>query len=372
MADKVLGIINFEGNSVNIDGLGGHRPVPAIAFLGRYRVIDFVMSNMTNSGIDNVQVYCKEKPRNLMDHLGNGTHYNINSKRGKLRVLYGEKVFQSAPYNTDVANFNLNMEYIEEANAEYVVVAPSYFVYTLDYATVVDAHKASGADVTVVYTNTKEGKTQFNGCDTLTMDMDGRVLAVETNQASKNNLYVSMECYVMAKSLFIQLCEEAAEISSLFWFKDILKAKLGTLTVKGFAFKGYVACLNSLIEYYRYTMELSKKENADKLFTPGWDIYTKTNDSQPTKYCAGSKVTGSVVANGCVIEGTVKNCVISRGVTIKKGAVVENCIVLPGAFIGEDVQLNKVVVDKFARINHVKALAGTEVRPAYVHRRDHI
>ena len=96
---KALGIIAFEDSSVNIEGLGDFRPVPATAFMGRYRIIDFILSNMTNSGIDSVQVYCKEKPRNLIDHLGDGRHYNINSKRGKLRILFGEKTFSSPVYN---------------------------------------------------------------------------------------------------------------------------------------------------------------------------------------------------------------------------------------------------------------------------------
>ena len=92
---NALGIIYFEGSTATVEGLGDYRPVPAIAFMGRYRVIDFILSNMTNSGIDNIQVYCKEKPRNLIEHLGTGAHYNINSKRGSLRILYGEKSFSS-------------------------------------------------------------------------------------------------------------------------------------------------------------------------------------------------------------------------------------------------------------------------------------
>ena len=100
---RALGIISFEDNTATIQGLGDYRPVPAIAFMGRYRIIDFILSNMTNSGIDNVQVYCKEKPRNLIEHLGDGSHYNINSKRGKLRILYGEKTFSSAARNHSAA-----------------------------------------------------------------------------------------------------------------------------------------------------------------------------------------------------------------------------------------------------------------------------
>jgi glucose-1-phosphate adenylyltransferase len=119
-------------------------------------------------------------------------------------------------------------------------------------------------------------------------------------------------------------------------------------------------------------MQLRDRNVAAGLFKPGWPIYTHTNDSSPTKYEAGSKVTGSVVANGAVIEGTVENCVISRNVTIRKGAVIKNSIILPGAYIGEKVKLDHVVVDKYAIIHHVKELKGTDEEPIYVKRKDRI
>ncbi len=372
MAKKILGIINFEGDTAAVDGLGKHRPVPAIAFLGRYRIIDFVLSNMTNSGIERVQVYCKEKPRNLIEHLGNGTHYNINSKRGKLRILYGEKEFASPVYNTDVANFNLNMQYIEENSAEYVVVAPSYFIYSLDFAKVVEEHEASGADVTVLYTDTKAAKDQFLACDLLTMDGQGRVTAIEANRGRQENASVSMECYVLTKDLFIEMVKDAADVSSLYWFKDILRDSVSSKKILGYGIEGYVACINTLKDYFRVSMELRDRTAAEGLFKPGWPIYTHTNDSQPSKYTETSRVTGSVVANGCVIEGTVRDSIISRGVTIGKGAVVTNCIILPGASIAENAKLDHVVVDKYAKVHIVKELIGTADNPVYVNRRDKV
>jgi len=369
---NALGIISFEDTTANVEGLADHRPVPAIAFLGRYRVVDFILSNMTNSGIDNVQVYCKEKPRNLIEHLGNGTNYNINSKRGKLRILYGEKSFNSPVYNHDVANYMLNMQYIEEDRNPYVVVAPSYFVYSLDFSKVLDAHKESGADVTVLYTYTNEAKTSYLGCDVLTLDKEKNVTAFDKNRGNTKTKNVSMEAYVMSKKLFIELVKKAAATSSLYWFKDILKDSVDSLKIKGYGVKGFVACINSLQEYYRISMILRDRNVASGLFKAGWPIYTQTNDSSPTMYVAGSKVTGSVVANGSVIEGTVTDSIVSRNVTIRKGAVVKNSIILPGAYIGEKAKLDHVVVDKYAIIHHVKELKGTDEEPVYVNRRDRI
>ena len=369
---NALGIINFEDSTAHVEGLGDYRPVPAMAFLGRYRVIDFIFSDMTNSGIDNVHVYCKEKPRNLIEHLGNGTHYNINSKRGKLRILYGEKEFASPVYNTDIANFILNMQYIEHDRNPYVVVAPSYFIYSLDFNPVMEAHIESGADVTVLYTATNEAKTSYLGCDVLTLDKSKKVTAFDKNRGNTKTKNVSMEAYVMTKKLFIELVKKAAATSSLYWFKDILRDSVDELDIRGYGVKGFVACLNSLETYFKANMALRDRTVAQGLFKPGWPIYTQTGDSSPTMYKHGSSVTGSVVANGAVIEGKVENCIISRNVTICKGAVVKNSILLPGAYIGEKAKLDHVVVDKWAIIHHVKELKGTDEEPIYVKRLDRI
>ena len=369
---KALGIISFEDNTANVGGLDDYRPVPAMSFMGRYRVIDFVLSNMTNSGIDNVHVYCKEKPRNLIEHLGTGTQYNINSKRGKLRILYGEKSFSSPVYNHDIANYMLNMQYIEEDKNPYVVVAPSYFLYSLDYSQVLDAHIESGADVTVLYTNTTDAKDSFLGCDVLTLDKEKRVTAFDKNRGNTKSKAVSMEAYVLSKKLFIELIEKAAATSSLYWFKDILKDSVNDLFIKGYLVRGYVRCINSLEQYFKISMELRDRSVFFFNDTATTEIYTQTNDSNPTTYAAGSKVTGSVVSNGAVIHGTVENCVIGRNVTIGKGAVIKDSILLSGAYIGDKVKLDHVVVDKYAIIHHVKELKGTAEEPVYVKRRDRI
>lgn len=369
---NALGIIYFEGSTATVEGLGDYRPVPAIAFMGRYRVIDFILSNMTNSGIDNIQVYCKEKPRNLIEHLGTGAHYNINSKRGSLRILYGEKSFSSEVYNHDVANYILNMQYIEEDNNPYVILAPSYFTYSLDFNEVLNQHISSGADITCLYTNTNDAKRAYLGCDTLTLDKDKRIIGVDKNRGNAKSKTVSMETFILSKELFIKLTKKAAEVSSLYWFKDILKDSIEELDIRGYGVRGFVGCINSLEEYYRWSMELRDRTVSKGLFKPGWPIYTQTNDSCPTVYAEGSNVKKSVVANGCLISGEVDGSIIGRNVTIQKGAVVKDSIVLPGAFIGEGAKLDHVVVDKYAIIHHVKALKGTDDDVVYVKRRDRI
>lgn len=367
-----LGIINFEDSTAAVSGLDDYRPVPAISFMGRYRIIDFILSNMTNSGISQIQVYCKEKPRSLIEHLGTGLHYNINSKRGRLRILYGEKNFTSQVYNHDVANFMLNMQYIEGDSQPYVIVAPSYFIYSIDFNEVMRAHLDSKADVTVLYTSTDQAKESFLGCDELTLDKDKRIVSIEKNYGKRKSALISMEAYVMTKKLFIELVKKAAETSALYWFRDILIDSLPELNIKGYSVKGFVECLNTLPAYYRVSMELRDRGVANGLFKPNWPIYTITNDSCPTRYTPDAHASKSVVSNGCIIEGSVEGSVLGRNVTVMKGAIVKNSVLLPGAFIGENVKLDHCVVDKNAIVHHVKALAGTDEDPIYVKRSDRI
>ncbi|MEG0177893.1 MAG: glucose-1-phosphate adenylyltransferase subunit GlgD [Anaerorhabdus sp.] len=367
-----LGIINFEDSTADIEGLGNYRPVPAISFLGRYRIIDFVLSNMTNSGMSQIQVHIKEKPRSLIEHLGTGLHYNINSKRGKLRLLYGESKVMSEVYNHDIGSFIQNMQYIEGSNKPYVILAPSYMIYKIDYNEVLSSHIASGNDITVLYKNVDNAKTEFIGCDTLVMDKDKRISSIEKNRGKYKTRAVSMEAYVLSRRLFIELVNRAANTSALYWFKDILREVCSELTMVGYPVRGYVACINTLPAYFKANMELRCPDLASDLFVEDWPIHTMTNDSAPTRYSKDAVVRGSVVANGCVIEGKVENCVIGRNVTIKKGAEVKNCIILPGAFIGESAKLDSVIVDKSAIVHHVKKLVGTPIAPIYVKRADRI
>jgi len=367
---NALGIINYDDASAYVEGLQDYRPMPSVSFLGRYRLIDFALSNMTNSGIKHVQVYVKSKPRSVFEHLGTGRQYNINSKRGKLHLLSGEEPIHSEIYNHDITAFMQNMQFIEEAKYPYVVIAPSFMVTKIDFNDVMAAHMESGADVTVAYKTIDNAKEAFIGINTLTLDRDKRIVKFEKNQGKFKNRHVSLRMYIMRKNLFIDLVKLAQKTSSMYTLSDIIGDNLNTLNVVGYNHKGYVACINNLDQYFKANMELICREKASELFDPKWPFHTRTNDSCPTQYSPLADVKFSTIANGCFIEGEVRNSVLGRGVIVKPGAVVENCIVLPGAFIGENARLNYCIVDKNAKIMHVKELLGTPEDLIYVKRRD--
>lgn len=368
----VLGIIKFEDATVDVAGLADHRPIPSLTFLGRYRLIDFMMSNLSNSGVSYIQVYVKNKPRSVYEHLGSGRSFNINSKHGKLRVHHGEEALQSEVYNTDIRAFLSNRQFIEEARKEYVIIASSYMVYTIDFNDVVEEHKKSNADITMLYSPVKNANESFFGCDTLRVNKSKRVTGMAKNLGKYKTRNISLETYVMKKSTFLKLCDLGFKASSLYWFNNILQDELENYTVNGYRHTGLVYPINSLAEYHKANLELTSYKIGKKIFNAEWPILTRTNDSPPVKYGADAIVSNSVIANGCKVNGTVVNSVLGRGVIIEKGAVVVNSNVLPGSKIGKGIHLDHVIVDKNAIVEKVNELKGSLDSPVYVKRRDRI
>lgn len=367
---KAFGIISPAGTHINVAGLQEHRPIGAFSFLGRYRVIDFPISNMSNSNIDRIQVYTRNNPRSLAEHLGTGRHYNINSKRGKLQLLFAKDHTENVVYNTDIAAYAENLEIIARTHQEYVVIAPDYMVYTQNYETLLEDHIASGADITLLYHTVDNANEAFLNCDILNLNKQKGVESIEKNRGSAKNRSIFMDTYIMKKDLLVDLVKKARKLSSMYTLAQIVNLSLGELDVRGVSHRGYFASLADFKSYYQANLNLIDYKAAKELFKDGWTIYTRTNDSCPTQYFDGADVKGSVISNGCHIEGTVENSIIGRGCTIKKGAVVKNSILLAATTIGEGVHVENQVVDKWAQIVHAKEVIGTPEQPGYVRRDD--
>ncbi|MCR5294655.1 MAG: glucose-1-phosphate adenylyltransferase subunit GlgD [Lachnospiraceae bacterium] len=369
---KALGIITTSGNRIHVEGLQAHRPVSSFSFVGRYRVIDFPVSNLSNSDIERIMVYvdADQNPRSLAEHLGTGRHYNINSKRGKLQLVFCGAAAVNQIYKTDIAGFLENFDLIERAAQEYVVIAPSTMVYAQDYGKLLDSHIASGADVTLLYHRVSNAKEAFLNCDTLKLNRQRGVEAITRNLGNVKDKNIFAESYVMKKELFITLIKEAKKISSTYTLAEIVSDKCKELDVRAAAHEGYFAAITDLKSYYDANLDLTDLEVAKDLFRPSWPIYTKTTDACPTKVSEKGSIKNSLVSNGCQIDGTVENCVVGRSCTIKAGAVVKNCVVLAYTTIGKDVHVEGQVVDKWVTIKNTKEIVADPSKPGYINRDD--
>lgn len=347
-----------------------YRPIGAFSFLGRYRVVDFPVSNLSNSGIDRIQVYVSQNPRSLAEHLGTGQHYNINSKRGKLQLLFNQDSRINEIYNTDVAAYMGNIGIIERMHQPYVIITPGYMVFKQDFHKLLEDHIASGADVTLLFHKAGNAKTAYRACDVLKLNRQRGVKTIEKNPGTQDDQNIFMDTFVMKKDLFVDLIRKAQKLSSVFTLTQYLNMANEELDIRGVQHKGYFAAITDFQSYYDANLELLDVNKAKELFSSDWTFNTQTTDSCPAHYFEGAVVRNSMVANGSLIEGTVENSVIGRGVEIRKGAVIRNCVILGHSVIGENVHLEYQVIDKWAQLLHVKEIIGEPDNPGYVKRDD--
>ncbi len=368
--NNILGIVNCESYPSDSFGAIRYRNLGAVSFLGRYRLIDFVLSNMTNSGIDNIEVLIRDNPYSLLEQIGNGSNYNINSKRGKLNILLNDNISRSSVYNTDLAILNENLRLIRESSCEYVLIAPAHILLSVDYAQVLKAHAESDADCTLIYTHSKEADRRYQNCDLITLDAQGYVQSVEKNGRIRKEADVSLSTYLMKKDVFLERVVQTMKTSPLLTIRDLFRDAVNPLKIKGFLYEGYSASITTLEEYYEESMALCSYATARKLIKRDWPVYTKTNDSEPTYYAKNAVIEGSVISNACHIEGSIINSVIGREVTVKKGAVVRNSVIMANAVIEENTVVENSVIDKYVEIRHVKTLKPEEGEIIYVGRNE--
>ena len=358
-----MGILNLNEKEDNIRNLTRNRTVASIPVEGRYRVIDFVLSNMVNAGIQNIGVFTKSKSRSLMDHIGGGKPWDLDRKNGGLFVFnfgYGNPALE------DVEMFRNNIDYLQLSKENNVILAPSYMICNIDYEEVVKYHEQSGNDITVIYKNANNCAISFLDCDVLNIDENNRVTSVGKNVGVHDRNNICMEMFIMKKKILVELIYKCITTGICRKVKHAIYRNLDDYKVGAYEFKGYLTCINSIQAYYNFNIDCLDTNVSKELFFNNGLIYTKVKDEAPTKYVEGCKISNSLVANGCIIEGEVENSVISRRVKIKKGAKVKNCIIMQNCVIGAEAELTNVIIDKNVTIGEHKKLRGDNEIPLVI------
>lgn len=344
MLRNYMGIINLEESEKNIRSLASVRPIGTIPVAARYRVIDFILSNMVNAGMRHISVFCKKETRSLPDHLGTGKPWNMDRKTDGLFIF--QHSFVSGSRAFDAKQMANNLEFINKANFEYVIISSSYMICNIDLEEVASHFEKSGADIFMVYKNVDNADTDFIGCDLVKKDGNGRIVTIVRNIGLDKNASVGMEMFLMKKSTLVELIYKAIDSGMRGKFNDIIYDNLLSYNVLGYEFSGYLKCINSVESYYNTNMDMLNIEVMGELFNKIRPIYTKTKDSPPTKYCLSSDVKNSVIADGTIVEGKVRNSIVSRNVQIGKNVVLDGCIILQNAKIKDGTKLTNVIVDK--------------------------
>lgn len=363
--ENAFGLIYTGDASMELRELTFSRSVAAVPFGGRYRSIDFMLSNLVNTGIYNVGIIAQRNYHSLMDHLESGKEWDLHRKRDGLFILPPFVTHDNTGvYKGTVDAIRSCMGYIRRSSQRYVVLMGSHTIYNTTFNDMIKKHEESGADITVLY-NVEENYDLSEQYDDLRLkfDANGRVTDLAINPRDSESKFCSCDAFVMEKTLLEYLVEDAYAHARYDFTNDVLVRNVKTLNVRGYEYKGYVARLNSINAYYRHNMALLDKAVTKDLFSHDHPIYTKVKDEFPASYVGEGRAVNSIVADGCEIEGYVENSILFRGVKIGRGAVVKNSIIMQAAEIGENASLNCVILDKGVTIGNEANLSGHVTYP---------
>ena len=365
MGNDVFGLIYTGESSMQLRDLTYSRSVAAVPFAGRYRCIDFIMSNLVNTGISNVGIIAQKNYHSLMDHLGSGKSWDLSRNHGGLTLLpafaYNEKRGAGGQYRGKVEALAGVMNYLKGIRQDYVLLSDSDLVINLPLEDVLRRHIDSGADMTAV-------------CTTVPGDVSDTYFTVNDTGRITDTVYdvfAPMGCrclnmFVLSKELLLQMVTECASRNQFSFRRNILREMGKRYHFHAYVYDGYAARINSVQSYYQRSMELLDPALRQALFCPERPVYGKENDSPSSYIDPSGPCVNSLIADGCDIQGSVKNCILFRNVRIEKGASVENCILFKDTVVKSGAVLRSVITDKCVTVSDNVTLMGHEHYPIVI------
>jgi len=373
MAISAAGIIFSSLNNNTLSRLTDDRTVAAIPFACRYRLIDFCLSNMVNANISNINIVANYNYRSLLEHIGSGKDWDLARREGGINII---SPFQTA--HTSLINiFSTHMEalknmkeYIDEFKEDYVVMMDSDHVLNIDFTDVIKSHEQTGASITFV---TKVADVDYTSKTPRMMlsSVAGKITDISMNSSyNPKNPELALNIFVMRTTHLRKLIEEA-NAHSKNSFTQMLLSNVKKENYRTYCYSGYVASVSSFLDYYKCSIQLAKDTEARSslLWRKEAPIFTRVHNSFPTAHKSTAKVENSMLADECVIEGTVINSVLFRGVYVGKGAVVRDSVLFHGTYVGKNAELNCIVTDKDVHITDGVKLSGNDNMPFYVQKK---
>lgn len=338
------------------------RSAASIPFGGRYRAVDFALSNLVNAGSTDVGVVLHGRYQSMVDHLGTGKAWDLSRKRGGLRLLPPfnyQKDWGVMPFRGKMEALAGVRSYLDTIRQEYVAMMDGDLVVNLPLADVYENHIKSGADITVVC-----GNDSFATADGTyyEKDADGRITEVLYN-LNKPRGYRGLEVYIVSTALLKELVDECNAKDQFSWRRDVLRAKKDTLNIRCYIWKGFAAQIRSVQEYYDRSMQLLDPAIRAELFCPERPIRAKGADKSSTYISDSGRCVNSLVADGCRIEGVVENSILFPGAVVEEGAVVRNCVLFKEDIVRRGAQLSYIIADKDVEVLEGRTLMGHATYP---------
>ncbi|MBO5059560.1 MAG: glucose-1-phosphate adenylyltransferase subunit GlgD [Clostridia bacterium] len=358
-----MGII--IASNINIPPLTDIRSASALPIAGGYRIIDFVLSNMASAGLENIGVATEANYSSLMDHIKSGSPWDLDRKNRGLNILppnIGKNSVEIIRGDLDILSGI--REFIHRSRETYVILSLGSNIYSIDFNKVIESHKEKQADITIVYKDLNGiDQKELSRFTLLEVDEDKNITDIEVCPYYPKSTCASADVFVMERMLLESIVDECSARGSHDFIKDAIAKKMSGLRMYGYEHEGYTDKIDSMKSYYNNNMKFLEKEMQEEMLKSDLPIYTKNRDLPPTKYGSDAEVVNSYIADGCIIEGTVINSVLSGNVVVKKGAVVKNSILMQGDIIHEDALLEYVVLDKEVEITAARKLIGQENYP---------
>ena len=369
---NVMGIIYTNKDDLSLRELTNQRSVAALPLAGRYRVVDFVLSSMVNSGVRNVGVIMQRNYRSLMDHLGSGKEWDLHTRNNGLFLLPPFVTQETGGEYLGVLDaLRANFDYLRRSTQKLAILTNSNMVFNMNLEPMIRQHEETDADITLLYTKVRRDmELSSAGKHThafLNVEKDGRISDMEVNPNAANYDTMYMNVLLIKRTLLMHLVAGAAAHGEHDINRELIQPaiKSGSLKVYGYEFKGYYRRIETIKSYFRCNMDLLDYNVRQELFKKS-PVYTKTRDDVPAVYREGNNVKNSLVADGCVIEGSVENCVLFRGVHIGRNASVKNAIIMQDSEIEDSVELENVILDKNVTVRTHGRLIGQVQYPIVI------
>ena len=361
--NNVMGILFAYVHEERVRELTQNRVMASVPFGGRYRLVDFPLSNMVNSGINKVGVITEQNYQSLMDHLGSGKAWDLSRKREGLYLLppFGAETIRTDGKIETLASV---MRFLKNSHEEYVLLSDCDTVANIDYRDVFKFHSEKEADITVVY---RHGMSPDSDKNCLyTVDPEGVIRDMLVKRGSDADCNYGIGMSIIGREKLMELVEDCMARNLYDFDRDLLQRCLPDMRVCGYEFTGAAYQVTSFGSYFNANMALMDPKVRTQLVQPSRPSYTKVRDDLPAKYGLGSQISNSIVADGCIIDGEVENCVLFRGVKVKKGAKLKNCVIMQDTVVGENTRLDYVVADKNVVFENDRTLMGYQTYPVYV------
>ena len=364
---KLMGII--FANDATMGELTSKRTMASLPFGGRYRQVDFHLSNMTAAGIRHIGIISRHNYQSLMNHIGDGEEWGLELGEGGLEFLTPYAMSTTDRYRGKLENLYFAMDFLTFGGDEdeYVVMADSAILSNMDLTKVVASHIESGKDITVV---TKAGIA--NGSKqldlALKLDKKGEIEDIAVDYVAAEDYLASMDVFVMNKKWFVEQINECVARNLYHMDRDVVLGlwQKGKASLNVYQFDGVAMFNESIEEYFTNSLALLDKEVRHDLFGRNHPVFTKVRDRVPSYYGENCEIENCLVADGCFLEGEAEDSILFRQVTICEGAEVENCVVMNDAVIGEGAELEYVILDKNVTVRPGAKLYGSANSPVII------